>query len=313
MATKICSKCGKEKDIELFTKKSKSPDGYAAECKECHNIMCRRSYYKKLDVNREKSRQQYFKHRDEEKYIEGRKQYRKTHAKQRLAYDKEYKKKNPEKTRATQKRYIAKNRDKKRQWDKNYEEKHKAEITERRRDYYLKNKKRISEYKKEYYAKNKKKIQEYKHQNYLDNIDHYKQKSKEYATNNREEQNRKRVEYNKTHPTARVAHNLRSHLGHVLSGRRKFGHLGDLIGCDFESLMKHLESTFTDGMNWSNYGLGIGKWSVDHAVPLSAFDLETEEGQRKASHWSNLKAMWYSENSSKGAKYNGKNYRKSNK
>lgn len=309
MTKKVCSQCGKEKDIELFTKKSKSPDGHAPECKECHNIMCRRSYFKKLEVNREKSRQQYFKHKDEEKYVEGRKQYRKTHAKQRLAYDKEYKKKNPGKTLAIQKRYIAKNKDKKKRWDKNYVERHKEKIAKWRKEYYLKNKKRISEYKKQYYAEHKKEIQEYKHQNYLDNIDHYKKKAKEHAINNREENNRKRMEYNATHPQARIAHNVRTRINAVLKGKSRGGRMTDLIGCTADFYKSYIESLWTEGMNWANMGKGKGKWSVDHIKPLSWFNLEDKEEQKKAFHYTNTNPMWYSENASKSNRYSG-NYNK---
>lgn len=42
MDTKICNKCGKEKPLNQFVKKSSSSDGYSSQCKDC-----RHEYYKK--------------------------------------------------------------------------------------------------------------------------------------------------------------------------------------------------------------------------------------------------------------------------
>ena len=50
MQTKICSKCKKEKSIELFSKNKSKKSGYSCECKECHKII-RKKYY---DNNKEK-------------------------------------------------------------------------------------------------------------------------------------------------------------------------------------------------------------------------------------------------------------------
>lgn len=41
MNTKICTKCGIEKPLDQFPRKSESKDGYASQCKECKH-----KYYK---------------------------------------------------------------------------------------------------------------------------------------------------------------------------------------------------------------------------------------------------------------------------
>lgn len=46
METKYCSKCEKEKTLLDFHKKSKSKDGVAAICKECHKYYRRQHYLK---------------------------------------------------------------------------------------------------------------------------------------------------------------------------------------------------------------------------------------------------------------------------
>ena len=42
-----------------------------------------------------------------------------------------------------------------------------------------------------------------------------------------------------------------------------------LVGYTLLELMTHLESQFTDGMTWENYG----QWHVDHIRPCAKFDL----------------------------------------
>lgn len=63
-------------------------------------------------------------------------------------------------------------------------------------------------------------------------------------------------------------------------------------GCTPEQLRKHIESQFQPGMSWSNYG----EWTLDHIVPMRAFDLFSAEGRRKANHYTNLRPLFNAEN-----------------
>lgn len=40
MITKICTKCGLEKPLEEFVKRSRNKDGHTSECLECHRKIC---------------------------------------------------------------------------------------------------------------------------------------------------------------------------------------------------------------------------------------------------------------------------------
>ena len=73
----------------------------------------------------------------------------------------------------------------------------------------------------------------------------------------------------------------------------------DLLGCSFEFLKNYIEQKFVDGMNWNN----MGKWHIDHIVPLAAFDLSIEMNQKIAFHYTNLQPLWAEDNLKKGAKY----------
>lgn len=79
----------------------------------------------------------------------------------------------------------------------------------------------------------------------------------------------------------------------------KYARTFDLVGCTVGDLRLHIESQFELGMSWGNYGT---YWHIDHIVPLVAFDLSDEDGQRKAFHFSNLRPLPAAENRSKHAR-----------
>ena len=65
--------------------------------------------------------------------------------------------------------------------------------------------------------------------------------------------------------------------------------------------MLHLESLFTDGMTWDNYG----EWHVDHKKPMALFNFETVDDQEFKECWKldNLQPLWGPDNLSKGPRY----------
>lgn len=72
----------------------------------------------------------------------------------------------------------------------------------------------------------------------------------------------------------------------------------DMLGCDYKTAMKYIESKFTKGMSWNNYG----EWHIDHIIPLSS--AKTKEELESLCHYTNLQPLWSEENLSKGAKIN---------
>jgi len=75
----------------------------------------------------------------------------------------------------------------------------------------------------------------------------------------------------------------------------------ELIGCDIEHVIAHLESRFLAGMTWENYG--YRGWHIDHIRPCASFNLADPEQQRACFHYSNLQPLWRYENQSKQAKW----------
>lgn len=73
-----------------------------------------------------------------------------------------------------------------------------------------------------------------------------------------------------------------------------------------EQTNNHLESQFTDGMNWENMGTkpdGTPGWDIDHIRPCVSFDLKNEDEIYKCFHWSNLQPLWHVKNIKKSDTY----------
>lgn len=99
----------------------------------------------------------------------------------------------------------------------------------------------------------------------------------------------------------RMVSRLRGRLGRLvkLGKAVKKTYMLDLLGCDLESFLSHLESQFKDGISWDNYG----EWHIDHIKPCAKFDLFDIEEQKKCFHYSNLQPLWASDNCKKHDKY----------
>jgi hypothetical protein len=76
----------------------------------------------------------------------------------------------------------------------------------------------------------------------------------------------------------------------------------ELLGCNIEEYKQYLESKFTKGMNWDNYGRKEGCWNIDHIKPCSSFDLNDIEQQKQCFNYINTQPMWWEENLKKGAR-----------
>jgi hypothetical protein len=127
---------------------------------------------------------------------------------------------------------------------------------------------------------------------------------------NRKELSRKSLEYRNGSIEVRLKWDMRTYTRLVLlkcDVKRTYGY-SKLLDCDGTFLRQHIESQFTEGMTWDNYGQGKGKWNMDHIIPCASFDLNDIEQQKICFRWSNIQPMWALENMSKGSLYNGKRH-----
>lgn len=94
-----------------------------------------------------------------------------------------------------------------------------------------------------------------------------------------------------------MAHRVRSRFRAALlrAMSQKYTNTFNLVGCNPEELLKHLESKFQNGMSWNNYR----EWVIDHIKPCISFDLTQIEEQKKCFHYTNLQPLWAKDNSKK--------------
>lgn len=196
----------------------------------------------------------------------------------------------------------------------------------RKHEWYLKNIKRISikrrlKYKKfrkiilvemkKYRDNNKSIIKKRKHLEYIKHQDTYKNRAKIRYVKCKARIMKWAKEYQRIRRNSdikfRITDSLRSRLNVILKGKSKSARTLKLLGCSISHLKKHLESKFTFGMSWNNYGRGWGtkgmqEWHIDHIKPCASFDLSKPSEQRKCFHYTNLQPMWAKNNLIKGGK-----------
>jgi hypothetical protein len=130
--------------------------------------------------------------------------------------------------------------------------------------------------------------------------DFYNEIYKEYYNKNKERINEVRRSTQQKRrdedPIFRIRKNMGSRI--YLAVKNK-GKTMELTGCSREDLKTHLESKFTNGMTWENYG----EWHIDHIRPCASFNLEDPEEQNKCFHWTNLQPLWALDNIKKGDKW----------
>jgi len=102
----------------------------------------------------------------------------------------------------------------------------------------------------------------YNHQNKEARIEYY---NKWKENNDAWKKYQREYKRNST-PQQRVIFNLRNRVYKLMLKEYKSQKTLDLLGCNREEFMLHLEKQFDKNMSWENYGV---YWEVDHIIPLS--------------------------------------------
>ncbi len=162
-----------------------------------------------------------------------------------------------------------------------------------------------------YYANNKTKVNERHKKHYVNNKDKTLKKHKEYNKNNKDKVRRQqaiynqnnidkvriyRNEYSKSRMLTDVNYKLRRRVScaisnRLINGKGKISFL-DEVGFTIFELRTHLESKFTKGMSWDNYGKR--GWEIDHIIPECMFKYDTMSHPAFKACWSlnNLQPLW---------------------
>lgn len=101
--TKICSKCGVEKELSEFNKKSSCKYGVSSRCRACDKEY--KKQYNETHKEFLKERRAYFRNRDPELTKRRKRESYLRNREHCLAYGKKYRTENKEKKQATDKRY----------------------------------------------------------------------------------------------------------------------------------------------------------------------------------------------------------------
>jgi hypothetical protein len=133
------------------------------------------------------------------------------------------------------------------------------------------------------------KAKQYRKKYVAENLDWWRKYEREYRYNRRKED-----------MFFKIKGNMSGRLSDLINKRNLGTTTLELIGCDRETFISHIEKQFTEGMTWENYGLK--GWHVDHIIPLSSFNLTVEDEVKKACHYTNLQPLWWQDNLEKGNK-----------
>jgi hypothetical protein len=96
-------------------------------------------------------------------------------------------------------------------------------------------------------------------------------------------------------PAFKLRHYIGKSLSGALRGAKKSASTLTLVGLpSWDDFRAHIESTWTAGMSWDNYG--VNGWHIDHIRPQCSFDMTKPEEQAVCWNYKNLQALWGYEN-----------------
>lgn len=205
----------------------------------------------------------------------------------RAEYNRQLYLRNREKRLAAQKEYYWANKEARTEYNKQYAVEKADAIKAQRKSYREANSEKRKEAMRDWYTRN---------------ADHAKNKAKEYRESNRSKMSEwsknYRKEREKQDPLFKLSRRIRTliYAKFRQGGYTKRSKTFLILGCSFEEFKTHLETRFSPGMAWENYG----DWHIDHIIPVAT--ATTEEELLKLNHYSNLYPLWASDNLKKGKK-----------
>jgi hypothetical protein len=105
---------------------------------------------------------------------------------------------------------------------------------------------------------------------------------------------RERERRDRTKPNHNINNRMAAAIWRSLRSGKAGRHWHALVGYSPQELMRHLERQFKRGMSWRN----MGRWHVDHIIPLSKFSFVSESDPAFKAAWAltNLRPLWKAEN-----------------
>jgi hypothetical protein len=166
------------------------------------------------------------------------------------------------------------------------------------KEIYYDNQERYVNYTREYYKNNPDKIKLARQIYRKNNLDKVKKDIKQWRLKNPHKEREYSKKRRELYPYKEA---WRATLKNSLKrfNKQKEGHTIDLLGYSALELKNHIESLFTDGMSWENYG----EWHIDHIIPVSKFHPDTPANV--VNNLSNLQPLWATTREINGVIYEG--------
>lgn len=301
---KTCTKCGETKTLDGFVKRPNT-DKYYGVCKECKKkyakeyrvknqsaISERRKakYQDNIDEMRARSREWSRTHKDE---VNARsRQYYKKNAAAMNAKSREYYREHADEIRTQKKAYNAEHTDEQRAWRKQYYEKKKDSITEYQKVYRKENADQVKAYMQKYVAEHKEELAEKRKEYNERNREIIRERARVYSVKNRDKIRAYHEKYRRermgSDPLFKMSVNIRHLITNSLrrQGFTKKTRTAKILGCDYDTLWKHLKQSWVDnyGTEWAGED-----YHIDHIVPLAT--AKTEQDIINLCHYTNLQML----------------------
>lgn len=241
---------------------------------------------------------------------------------EKAAYHRQYYEKNKAKLLERAKKYYEENKQAVLDYHKQHYQNNKEAYSKEGKNWKVNDKEYVRQYNKKYREENEEKLKEKGKQYRENNKDRILERVKAYTDNpdNRDKILENKRKYNKKPETkAAKKERLKTDVQFKLSLRgrarrvkvlkaqsaTKLMSYEESLGCTVEFFKNYIESLFTEGMTWDNWGSGEGKWQLDEIKPCAAFDLSDPEQYKACFHYTNCQPLWAKDNASKGSLYEG--------
>jgi hypothetical protein len=164
-----------------------------------------------------------------------------------------------------------------------------------------------SKYKKKYYDNNKEKILAGQKNTYQKYKDTYGERNRKYHKDHHAALMLKRKQRVNADPMLKFKERVRMVIKNAFYRlkQNKARRTNEIIGADWETVKTHIVSQFKDGMTWEAFV--SGEIHIDHIRPLVS--ATCEEDIIALNHYTNLQPLWCLDNLSKGATFEGVNYK----
>jgi hypothetical protein len=194
----------------------------------------------------------------------------------------------------------------KRERDKRYRETHKEQIKAIHKAWRDKNREYLNEKQREKYKENPQVFKKRNDKYRKSHLEQEKERRHRYKIENRQ----KCTDYQRNKRQTDPVYKFRSSFVHLIGLYRKkqnyTGNKGvwEIVGCDFETFLKYIQSQFTEGMTIENYGNTKEKWNIDHIEPIAK--CKNDDDFERLNHYTNLRPLWVTENTRRAGKANGR-------